>query len=356
MIAALKQKAGSKKNIEEEISSAFTSTNDDFQTAVTRIQLELELQKDAPFAEVSYDKIFDDKVVTALNTKGLKALVEDYVQRYNELLDASTYFRKGTFDYYNAGEIAKSLASNGFFDAKHTVRLNANGETAEITTEAELEAIIAQEKAAILTDVKLRKKFDDVAKSLYKNASLRDFLQYMMGNEGLLSQVNNLDKFKEDILKSYIKSNYELYIELMKKYEAARQRKKEIEQEADKQRTLWERVIEEFNNRFFVPFRLEAKNRVAVMLGDKSMIDLGFTYIDGADNVNIGRSDLLKSLSTGERRAFYILNVLFEVEARRKAGLETLVIVDDIADSFDYQNKYAIIQYLKDISEDGLFK
>jgi len=33
-----------------------------------------------------------------------------------------------------------------------------------------------------------------------------------------------------------------------------------------------------------------------------------------------------------------------------------LLIVDDIADSFDYQNKYAIIQYLKDINEDGLFR
>jgi hypothetical protein len=31
-------------------------------------------------------------------------------------------------------------------------------------------------------------------------------------------------------------------------------------------------------------------------------------------------------------------------------------VVDDIADSFDYQNKYAIIHYLKDISDDGLFK
>ena len=31
-------------------------------------------------------------------------------------------------------------------------------------------------------------------------------------------------------------------------------------------------------------------------------------------------------------------------------------MVDDIADSFDYQNKYAIIHYLKEISEDGLFK
>ena len=31
-------------------------------------------------------------------------------------------------------------------------------------------------------------------------------------------------------------------------------------------------------------------------------------------------------------------------------------MVDDLADSFDYQNKYAIIQYLKDTSGDGFFK
>jgi hypothetical protein len=61
-------------------------------------------------------------------------------------------------------------------------------------------------------------------------------------------------------------------------------------------------------------------------------------------------------LSTGERKALYVLNVIFEVQRRSKAKVETLIVVDDIADSFDYQNKYAIIQYLKDISEDGLFK
>jgi hypothetical protein len=32
------------------------------------------------------------------------------------------------------------------------------------------------------------------------------------------------------------------------------------------------------------------------------------------------------------------------------------MVVDDIADSFDYQNKYAIIQYLKDVHDDPLFK
>ena len=51
-----------------------------------------------------------------------------------------------------------------------------------------------------------------------------------------------------------------------------------------------------------------------------------------------------------------MLNILFEIEARRKAKQDTLIVVDDIADSFDYKNKYAIIQYLTDISDDPHFK
>src|SRR5699024_2242729 len=41
---------------------------------------------------------------------------------------------------------------------------------------------------------------------------------------------------------------------------------------------------------------------------------------------------------------------------RRKQGQETVVIADDIADSFDYKNKYAIVEYLKDISELDKFR
>ncbi len=64
----------------------------------------------------------------------------------------------------------------------------------------------------------------------------------------------------------------------------------------------------------------------------------------------------MQALSTGEKRAFYVLNIIFEVEARKKAKQETIFIIDDIADSFDYKNKYAIIQYLKDIAEEPYFK
>lgn len=40
------------------------------------------------------------------------------------------------------------------------------------------------------------------------------------------------------------------------------------------------------------------------------------------------------------------------MEARKTMEHDTILIMDDIADSFDYQNKYAIVEYIKDISVD----
>jgi hypothetical protein len=356
LMAAVAQQSGTKRNIEAEISTAIMQSPVEVDAALTRLQREIEEQKEPVFANVAYDTVFNEKVMVALNTKDLKSSISEYVKRYNALLAVSTYFRKGTFDYYNAGQIAKSLTDNGFFSAKHTINLNAASGNQEITTQQELEAVIAKEKEAILTDKTLRKSFDDVAKQLQKNAELRAFCQYVQDEEALLSRMGNPERLRQEVLISYIKAHETLYLDWIKKFDAAGKRRKQLEEEAKAQTSQWGDVISIFNDRFFVPFKLEARNKAEVTLGQASIIELGFTYIDGNESVEMQRQDLLKSLSTGERRALYILSVIFEVETRRKAGQETLIVVDDIADSFDYQNKYAIIQYLKEISEAGLFK
>jgi hypothetical protein len=65
---------------------------------------------------------------------------------------------------------------------------------------------------------------------------------------------------------------------------------------------------------------------------------------------------LLAILSKGEQRAFYILQLLFDIESRKQLNQETLLILDDIADSFDYKNKYAIIEYIKELHNSSIFK
>ncbi|WP_392664651.1 hypothetical protein [Amaricoccus sp. B4] len=356
LLDLVKKQAGSRANLEREISSAFMKTSDDLEGALTRIKAELTKQTDAPFAEVNYDVIFGEKVLNALKTKDLGKLVEDYITRYNELLDKSTYFQKGTFDYYNAEEIARNLNANGFFRAGHTATLRSVDKSIEIKNQEQLVDLITKEKNDILKDNKLRKAFDAVDKQLGKNVDVRSLRTYLQRNEHILPHLDNLDLFKENVLKSYLKKHEEAYLALMETYEKAEVRKKEIEDEASKQATKWQEAIDIFNSRFSVPFKLEAKNKTKVILGREDFIDLGFTYDDGDGPVEIDRKNLLQALSTGERKALYILNVIFEIQTRVENKQDTLIVVDDIADSFDYQNKYAIVQYLRDISENDIFK
>jgi hypothetical protein len=357
LLNAIKTQSGPKIDFGAEISTAFMATPNEFAGALHRIRKELDEQKDAPYAAVEYATVFNEKVTGALNTKNLKNLIADFVTRYNELLDKSKYFQKGVFDYYHAGQIAKSLADNGFFTAKHTVSLRSLGEDCEITTQAELEAVIGAEKAEMLKDKALKKMFDEVSKQLDRNAELRAFRTYLQSNEPLLARMDNPEKFKQDVLKSFIKTHDDLYRDWLAKDEKATEGRKRIEEEAEKQKSQWEKVIEIFNDRFFVPFKLDVKNKIQVTVGATSIIELGFVYQeDGGDKVEVQIDALREVLSTGERKALYVLNVIFEIETRIKNNTETLVIVDDIADSFDYQNKYAIIEYLKEISENPLFK
>lgn len=354
-LKAVKAQAKTKREVDREISSTFTASADKLDVALNRIKDELALQEDAPFASIPYDVVMDEKVQAFLASGDSRTAIDDYVKKYNELLAASKYFKKGTFSYYNAANVAKQLKDNGFFEAKHTVSLNAD-EKVEITSEAQLEELIKNEKENISGDVDLRKKFDALEKQLQKNVTLRDFEAYLQDHEELLPELADFASFKEKVWKSYIKTHYELYVSFLEKTQLAAVRTKEIQEQAAREKTLWQTVIDIFNDRFVVPFRLEVANKIQVMLGVETVPRLGFVFTDGGDEQPVNRADLLQTLSTGEKKAFYVLNMLFDIEVRRQTGMETLVIVDDIADSFDYKNKYAIVQYLSDLAEDECFK
>ena len=353
----LQQQSQSKKNLEEEISSTFTPKDDQFYVALKRVQNEVAAQPDRPFSQIRYDLIFDNKILLFLNTKDFKVAITDYVKKYNELLDASTFFSRLTFNWYNATTIGKSLAKNGFFDAKHTINLHADRRY-EVASQQDLEALISGEKDRISSNTTLRRKYSDIEKLLTKNQLLRDFQNHLAENEALLPKLENLDSLKEEIWLFHFKNNIDVYERLIAEYDKISARKKEIENEAVSQRTQWESVITEFNRRFVVPFKLIVENRARVILGTDSLPRLGFIFQEsaGTEEAPVTKDTLMKTLSTGEKKALYVLNIIFEVEARRKENQETLFVFDDIADSFDYRNKYAIIQYLMDIADEPRFK
>lgn len=143
---------------------------------------------------------------------------------------------------------------------------------------------------------------------------------------------------------------------LLDEYKKGKEEIEKIVSVAKSEQTEWNNVIDIFNKRFSVPFQLKLINKDDVILKSESP-NLSFIFNDKLQNQSkdVDETALLSVLSQGERRAFYLLNIIFEVRARKKSGQETVFIVDDIADSFDYKNKYAIVEYLKEISEEPIF-
>jgi ABC-type dipeptide/oligopeptide/nickel transport system ATPase subunit len=355
LIKELKTLTGIKKGIEETLSNDFTYTPKEFFKSILRLKTEVLDKTEPAFENIIYQKIFNDKVVAFLETKDFKTKLAEYISKYNELIDSSTYFKKGIFNHNNASTIAKNLKDNGFFKANHSVSLNAKEKNRMITTESELEEVIKQEKDSILKNPDLVKAFEAIDTAITKNQELRSFRDYIETNSSILPELLNLNALKQKLWISYLKRNIEAYKTLESEYSNGQKEIEKIVAEAKKQKTQWINVIDEFNKRFFVPFKLSVDNQEDVILKSE-LPSIKFDFKDFADSTPIEEVELFKVLSSGELRALYILNIIFEVEARKESKQETLFVVDDIADSFDYKNKYAIIEYLKDISNEGIFK
>lgn len=354
----LKLQVGLKKGIREEFAESITHDSNDFYLALTRVREEVENGEETVLGNVVYSDIFNPKVLPVLDDPNFISKIEDYIQKYDELLSKSTFFRKGVFTHNNAAEIAKSLNSNGFFKAEHSVYLRLKGKKVEVTSLKELEDAIQTEKDMILTDASLKSAFEAIDKQLQRNADLRKFRSCLEENQIVISELAKPERLRQKLWVEYLIRSKTAFQDLLVSFNEGKEKIEEVIKEAKAERTKWAGVISIFNERFSVPFVVRMDNQEDVILKSEAPI-MRFDFLDDSDDPNsvavpVEEERLMKVLSNGESRAFYILNILFEVEARKAAGQNTLFIVDDIADSFDYKNKYAIIEYLMEVgAEDG---
>ena len=356
LIDALKKTSGLKSEIEEIFSEAMTHDRKLFFNAIMRVEYEVMDSEKSQFSSINYPTIFNDKVMLAIKDDEFRESLNQYITTYDKLVDSSTFFKKGVFNHNNAEDIAKNLDSNGFFKASHTVNVTVQGKRHEISGIKELKDAIQNEKDAILDNPQLAATFSQIDSKLTKNAELRRFRDYLDQNRFILLELGNIEKLKQTIWIAYLVEDKELFIDLAECYKTAKKRIEEIVEEAKREKTKWVDVISIFNKRFSVPFKVDISNKDDVIL-KRDVPNIEFQFKDEIAGVpeTVDEQKLLDVLSNGERRALYILNIIFEVEARKEAGQETIFIIDDIADSFDYKNKYAIAEYLKDISDENLF-
>jgi ABC-type cobalamin/Fe3+-siderophores transport system ATPase subunit len=353
LLKYLKKTSGLKneQEIEENLSQDITNKKDFF-TALKRIKDEINDYARNPkgIEAIQYKSIFNEKTIDLLKDQTIISDLSEYIATYDKLLDSSTFFKKGVFNHNNAADIAKRLKENGWFKANHSVNIRIDNIERKILNEKELEEAITKEKENIINNQDLQVAFEKLDKTLAKNQGNKDFRDYIEIHKDIIPELKEPLAFKEKLWIAYLSQNKAEYENILALYDESKERIQKIVDEAEKQSTKWQEVINEFNERYSVPFKLKMMNQSDVILADQ-VPSINFEFTDGDKGKQVDKETLLNVLSQGEKRALYILNILFEIKARHSTNQETLFIIDDIADSFDYKNKYAIIEYLKDIAK-----
>lgn len=345
--------ASNSTDCEKEIIEAFSSSNDSTIFNILDGLCE-KVKTGLPLFEFKYNDVFDTKGAVRIFLEANKSSLKDYIDNYERLLSGSSLYRSVngfSFGTYQASQLLQNVSDGTFFGVNHKMMLQ-NG--MEVTSHEQLKQIMTEEQERVFNDEKLKKTFEKITKAIDKNSELRDFKKVIETHPSWIIEMLDYDKFREKVWLGYlskddIKPLFDSYIQV---YKENKKELLDVIELAGQQQKNWERIIELYNARFHVPFRVSISNQRDIILKQEAA-KLQFSYIEeGKDPVLSSQKELENILSRGEKRAFVVLQFLFEMESRKMLKNDTFVVMDDIADSFDYQNKYAIVEYIKDLAEE----
>lgn len=305
---------------------------------------------DYNFENIKYLDIFNGSVIKKIESDGFQSKIQDFLVKSDKIYAEYNFLDKGNFTLPKLEEVEKRLEINSFFVKLNEIVLDGNDEPLDLT---DLKAKIGEIKAQLQDTAEFRE-----IEKLLSDVKGRDLIEIIEKNPEIIEELTlvNLDEFRKKLWRSYIKYEEDNFNILKTRYSLL---KEQIE-DLNIDETLWREAIDIFNDRFTLPFKMDIDNLTSSIIGE-SPPKVIFKFCDkknvddcGDDDwITLDRDELEKSdtLSQGEKRALYLLNIIFDIEKIRKENQKTLFIIDDIADSFDYKNKYAIIEYLEDISK-----
>ena len=315
--------------------------------------------------QIEYKDLFDngasEKFIESAN---LQSFIDDFLHKTDEIYSTTkadgtlkySYLAKGGFSLGAFQELAKTAKNTKFLEGNNGFILDGESKDKD-EFNAELQEVLGE--------IRESNEFKKITTELSKNKTGTFLLSKIESDPTLVIELKNITQFRKSFWSEYLEqiktSNDDNLFELLKtKYLALKSRITDDLLDG----TKWKEAVDIFNERFSMPFSMDIGNLENSIFGEAPIIEFKF-YKDGDKNndspANVfikDKNSILESLSQGEKRALYLLNIIFDIEAIkqevRNAEVEIpqkLLVIDDIADSFDYKNKYAIIEYLRDTAE-----
>lgn len=302
--------------------------------------------------DCTYSELFNDKAMAVYGKQEFLNSIEEYISSLNILLENNPILND-RFTDRNAETLGKEMAKHNLFNAQHTICLKDG--TTVIHSLEEWNFVVNEQLDRLYSSPELSTVFQKLKKMLTSNGEVSRLRDIIVAHREIIPALSDIHALKVQTWLdcfSKLDMSFDDYYRNISQYTA---QIKVLYEQASAQSARWQTVVNKFNRRFRVPFEVRIENKANFLLKDEAP-NLSFKYTRGMiaqQSATLKKDDLMVSLSTGEKRALYLLYILFDLERIRQqataGGGQFLIVADDIADSFDYKNKYAIIEYLNDL-------
>lgn len=296
-----------------------------------------------------FNELFDEKIEKIITAPDLLEKWNEYKKLYDDEIEKLEIFKKTGFNIEKFESVIKHAEKEKYFAANH--KLKIFGDSDEYDLEKSNNKINDLKEQIFSSNPKIKSIYDD-AKKIFTNKETKEFGKKLDEDSNLMKLLADYKNNKQDFILYNLtkKTSKNEIIDLKQNVLSFYKCIEEISKEAKSEIQEWEEIIKQYRTKFFcdtIDFEIDSSNTE-----DSVMIPKFKFYIKHS---NKPLDDATKKrLSSGEKKVLLILNILFEVEISKKMNKPFIVILDDIVESFDYKNKYAVLNYIREISDNDL--
>lgn len=293
--------------------------------------------------QFNYFDIVNEDTLPIIEEKNFSDRIIDLNNKINEKMYTNLF--SGQFGSLEADKLYKVLESTYYFDAGHSLIVR-NIEN-PITSLEEFKNLIDAETKKLYGDQEVKTQIESLLSSLNKKKATKK-LREIVSDNNILFKLNDIQCFKKELLIGKIVDLKEKIQEVNKIILENEELLNSFINEVVEEKNKWNNIVDLFKSRFNVPFEVSISNVFNTVTGS-TLPNFIFNYKEDNKKKEVTEQLLKEILSTGEARALTILYFIFDVEYSIKENLSTFIILDDIVDSFDYKNKYAMMEYLSNL-------
>ena len=294
--------------------------------------------------ENAFYKLVNVKAVDTATKPEVKQHLNEYALIVNKKIASNVL--DNDFKIDNLNSFSNHIKEDKYFDAANKRKLFINNK--EIGS-AEFEKIVKEQNDLIYGDDETKRQYEECKSVLTKNKATNDLANILLSDPVLLSHASNYAEFINELFVTIIDAASLKLLEVEKAKISIEQAKLEsMKSSIDDNDNALSKIWSNFESRFaFDKFDLKIRNRFDAVIGFD--VPHFIKCIKGTD-VEIDDPSELR-FSTGEIRTFNLINAIIEIERARLSNQEVTIVLDDAVDSFDYKNKYGIINYLLELKD-----